>query len=180
MFTFGRSAVLDIFVWCFLIPRLSLSMWVLILLKYSATEMWFHQWNIICASSFVQGQIITYRNCQAIHTVKVTFFSCPYKGYGCENCNYFLDDVEKLYSVEYIQRAVALQLKWWFLYYQITNVYANILLKLLWRATFPSMQVSLWQRIHNLLCHLSVGDLSNYLRSNSYLWWFGDFCEAPN
>jgi len=61
-----------------------------------------------CATSFVQGQIITYRSCQAIHTVKVTFFSCPYKGYGCENCNYFLDDMEKLYSVEYVQRTVAL------------------------------------------------------------------------
>lgn len=108
-FIFGRNTVLDIFVWCFSTACLSpIAIWVLILLKYSAVEMWFHQWNIICATSFVQGQIITYRNCQAVHTSKVTFFSCPYKGYGCENCNYFLDDMEKLYSAEYIQRTVAL------------------------------------------------------------------------
>lgn len=109
MFNFGRNTVVDIFVWCFSIARLSpIAIRVLTLLKYSAIEMWFHHWSIICATSFVQGQIITYRNCQPIHTVKVTFFSCPYKDYGCENCNYFLDDMEKLYSVDYVQRAVAL------------------------------------------------------------------------
>lgn len=60
----------------------------------------------------------------------------------------------------FLFREPSLELKRWFLYCQTTDVYANPVLIVLCRPTFPSLKVTIWQHMHNWICHLSVGDFS--------------------